>query len=398
MTARFPEAPLRVKKGVELAVRAGMPWVYASEVVDSSELSLLAPGSLVSVETLRGERLAIGYYNAHSQIACRILTLTAEPITADWFRQRMERALTLREKAVGVPYYRLVHSEGDFLPGLLLDRFGDVLVAQSGTAGMDALAELWMDAARALVRPSAIVLRNDTAARAHEGLVQAVHVVEGEVAALVQVVENGCLYLADVLEGQKTGWFFDQRDNRQRIAEKAHGKTLVDIYSHSGGFGLLAARAGAQVTLVDSSKLALDIAQQAAALNGVTVEVLQGDAFAVMEAMAEQGRRFDIVLADPPAFVKSKKDIASGLKGYAKVARLAVALSKPGGLFFTASCSHYAGRSAFNKAVLEGVAKAGCAATVLAQTGAGCDHPVHPKLAQGEYLKGILLEMDCDPR
>lgn len=389
-----PLSPLRLKKGVEGPVKAGMPWVYAGDIIDTSELALLPPGALVSVETARGEALGVGYYNARSQIACRVLTLGRAGIDQVFFEKRLARALALREKAVGAPYYRLVHSEGDFLPGLLLDRFGDVLVAQSGTAGMDGLCGLWLGAARALLRPKAIVLRNDTGARAHEGLAQEVRVVEGEAPELVQVMENGCIYLADVLKGQKTGWFFDQRDNRRLIADKAGGKTLVDIYSHSGGFGLLAAKAGAQATLVDSSKLALDIARRAAGLNGVAVEAVQGDAFAVMEKMAAEGRTFDIVLADPPAFVKSKKDIASGLKGYAKVARLAAKLGKPGGLFFTASCSHYAGRGAFNKAVLEGVGKAGFTARILAQTGAGGDHPVHPKLAQGEYLKGLLLQLD----
>ncbi len=210
----------------------------------------------------------------------------------------------------------------------------------------------------------------------------------------MEVQENGCIYFADLLKGQKTGWFYDQRDNRKMIADMAKGKTVLDVYSHSGGFGLLAAKQGAaQVTMVDSSKLALDLARKAAAKNGVSVEYIQGDAFAEMERLQREGKIFDIVLADPPPFVKSRKDIASGMKGYEKVARLAAALAAPGGLLFVASCSHHAGRSAFNKAVLDGVEKAGRRAEILKHTGASGDHPRHPKLPQSEYLKGLLLRL-----
>lgn len=388
-----PAAPLRLKKGVEVAVKAGMPWVYAGEFIDTSELALLPAGSLVSIETQRGEAVGVGYFNARSQIACRVLGLGKPVIDAGFFTQRLRQALEMREKRIGVPFYRLIHSEGDHLPGLLLDRFGGHLVAQCGTAGMEGLMPLWLEACEQLLKPQSITLRNDTAARKLEGLLQEVRVIKGEVPELVEVEEYGCIFYADLLRGQKTGWFYDQRDNRKMIADRAAGKTLVDVFSHSGGFGLPAAKAGAQVTLVDSSKLALELGQKAAARNGVGVSVRQGDAFEVMEALKAEGARFDIVLADPPAFVKQKKDMAAGLKGYAKVARLAAGLCKPGGLLFVASCSHHAGRGAFNNAVLEGVRKAGLSPRVVAQTGAAPDHPQHPKLKQNEYLKGILLDL-----
>ncbi len=391
-----PACPLRLKKGCEEAVAAGVPWVYASDHIESSELLTAPAGVLVSIENAKGQFMGVGYYNAASQIACRVLSLkNKDPIDANWFEGRIRRALAQRE-AIGVPYYRLAHSEGDFLPGLLLDRFGDVLVAQSGTAGMDALMPYWLEAAERVLAPSSIVLRNDVGARTREGLSQEVRVVKGDVPPLVELSENGCWYFADVMRGQKTGWFFDQRDNRALIAGLSKGKRVIDIYSHSGGFGVLAAKAGASdVVLVDSSKLALELAQQTAARNGVTVMCMQGDAFAVMERLAQAGELFDVVLADPPAFVKSKKDIAAGMKGYEKVSRMAAKLCKPGGLFFTASCSHYASRGAFNKVVVQGVQKAGFAPVTLKQTGAGIDHPLHPKLPQNEYLKGILLKMDC---
>lgn len=385
---------LRLHKGKEAAVLSGMPWVYASDIIESSELMLLPAGSLVSIETHKGQFVGTGYFNARSQIACRVLTLQREAVDVTFFKKRLHAALVAREKLVDVPYYRLVHSEPDGLPGLLLDRFGDACVAQVGTAGMEALQPLWLEALEQVIAPKAIVLRNDFASRGLEGLAQGVSVIKGEVPELVEVHENGCIYLADLIRGQKTGWFYDQRDNRRLMAGYVKGKTLVDIYSHSGGFGLLAAKEGASsVTLVDSSALALDIAKQAAARNAVELAFRQGDAFAVMEQMGKSGECFDIVLADPPAFVKTKKDMAAGLKGYEKVARLAAKLVKKNGLLFVASCSHHALRPHFNKAVQDGVAKAGRTATLLKQTGAAPDHPRHPKLPQNEYLKGILLQM-----
>ena len=422
-SSNYPIIPVRVKKGCDEPIKRGMPWIYAGELIDSSELLTIPPGSLVSIENHKGQRLGIGYYNGRSQIACRVLTLGNEAIDVRFFKQRLEKARAQREKLIGVPYYRLIHSEADGLPGLLVDRFGDALVVQVGTAGMEALQSMWLQALEEVLQPKTIMLRNDAASRVKEGLKKEVKLIpsplgggsgwglSGKIASnnaplpaspllgeglVVEVQENNCLYYADLEHGQKTGWFYDQRDNRKMIADLAKGKTLVDIYSHSGGFGILAAKQGAaMVTMVDSSALALELAMKAAQRNGVdkSCVTLQGDAFEMMERLAQEGKTYDIVLADPPAFVKSRKDIISGLKGYAKVARLAAALVAPGGYLFVASCSHHAGRSAFNKAVLEGVEKAGFRAEIVKQTGAAPDHPRHPALPQNEYLKGILLRV-----
>lgn len=384
---------IRLKKGCDDLVSRGMPWIFGGDIVESSDLLHLPPGSLVAIENIKGHPLGTGYFNGKSQIACRVLTLAREKIDMGFFKARLAKALAQREKFIGVPYYRLAHSESDGLPGLLIDRFGDTLVAQVGTAGMERLQPLWLAALEELLHPKAILLRNDVSARRLEGLKEAVAVIKGSVPEVVDVQENGCIYLADLLHGQKTGWFYDQRDNRKMIADLAKDKNLLDVYSHSGGFGLLAAKHGAQVTLVDSSKPALELAAKAAARNGVMLDYLAGDAFATMEQLHKEGNRYDIVLADPPAFVKTKKDIAAGLKGYEKVARLAAQLVKPGGLLFVASCSHHASRSAFNKAVQDGIAKSGCRADILKQAGAAPDHPRHPMLPQSEYLKGILLRL-----
>jgi len=397
VTAPVPVCPLRLKKGCDDAVRKGAPWVYASDIIDSSQLLMVPSGSLVSIENHKGQAIGVGYYNARSVIACRVLTLGRESIDVAFFKARLAAALAVREAVLDVPYYRLVHSEGDGLPGLLMDRFGDTLVIQVGTAGMEALQPLWLAALEEVIAPGAIMLRNDVAARTLEGLPKEVKIIKGTIAPLVEVQENGCTYFADLMQGQKTGWFYDQRDNRAMIAALARDKTIVDIYSHSGGFGVLAARKdAASVLLVDSSKLALELAQKAAERNGVAghCATMQGDAFEVMAQLHRDQKTFDIVLADPPAFVKTKKDIAAGLRGYEKVARLASALVKPGGLLFVASCSHYAGRSAFNKVVMDGVVGAGRSADILKQTGASFDHPRHNLLPQNEYLKGLLLKCD----
>lgn len=386
--------PLRLKKSCDENIRLGFPWIYAGDVIDSSELKFIPAGSLVSVENFKGEHIGVGYYNSNSQIACRMLALGRADIDKKFFIGKIKTALTERQKNIKVPYYRFIHSEADGLPGLLIDRFGDTLVIQTGTAGMENLLPIIIETLEEILQPKTIILRNDNSARKLEGLPQEVKVIKGDVEKWVELIENDCIYLANLINGQKTGWFYDQRDNRKIIADLARGKSVVDIYSHSGGFGLLAAKSGASsVTLVDSSALALDMAKQAAALNNLDIECMKGDAFAVMESLAKSGKRFDIVLADPPAFVKSKKDIASGLKGYEKVAKLSAGLVAENGLLFVASCSHHAGRSAFNKAVLEGVKKAGFAAEIIKQTGAASDHPRHKLLLQSEYLKGILLKL-----
>ncbi len=387
-------ASVRLQKGKEEALRTGQPWVYAGDLVESSEHLLIPGGSLVAIENMKGQKLAVGYFNIKSQIACRVLTRGSEMINVDFFTRRLQKAIALRDRLYDKPYYRMVHSEADDLPGLMIDRFDKALVVQVATAGMELMQPLWLEALEGLLKSDTIILRNDIAARKLEGLDQTVRVLKGQAQEWTQVHENGCIYLADLLRGQKTGWFYDQRDNRRLMAGYSKGKSVVDIYAHSGGFGLLAAKEGASsVTLVDSSELALSIAQKAAAQNQVQIAVRRGDAFEQMEQMAREGLTFDVVLADPPAFVKNKKDSGAGLKGYEKVAKLAAKLVAPDGVLFVASCSHHAQRAKFNQAVKDGVKKAGRSAEMLAQTGAAADHPKHPHLPQNEYLKGIVLKV-----
>lgn len=388
---------IRVEKSHVDAVKGGAPWIMRHMAVESSEWLACEPGSLGIVESERGEFLGLGFINPLSHIVCRMLTNKREGIDAGFFTRLITAAIEKREALYDAPFYRLAHAEADGLPGLVIDRFDDVLVIQVGSAGMEKLEPVWLVALEHVLEPGTVILRNDFGARTLEGLAQEVKVIKGGIEDLVWVQENSCLYLADLLNGQKTGWFYDMRDNRKMMAQHAVGKTMLDVFSHSGGFGLLAAVGGAaKVTMVDSSELALTLAMHAAEENEVAdiCDTIKGDAVLVMQKLAAEGKTYDVVIADPPAYVKSKKDIAAGLKGYEKVAAHAARLVAPGGLFFTATCSHHAGRSAFNKAVLDGVASAGRSAEILKQTGAGKDHPLHPKLPQSEYLKGLLLRLN----
>ena len=368
----------------------------AADIADSSALALAENGELAEIRGTRDAFLGIGYYNRASAIAVRMLTRRRQPIDVDFFIRRLQHALE-RRRPLGVPYYRLVHAEGDLLPGLIVDRFDQHCVLQVATAGMERLLPLVLQALDAVIAPQALLLRNDIAARTKEGLAQDVAMLRGEMPARLEVLENGCRYVADPWRGQKTGWFYDQRDNRRLVAGHASGKSVLDLFSHSGGFSLLAARSGASaVTLVDSSPLALTLAEEAAALNGVAdrCTFLRNDVFAAGAAQAQARVTFDIVVADPPAFIKTRNDMASGLKGYTKVARLAAALVAPGGLLMVCSCSHHATRSRFREAVLHGVGRAGRGGEILAFTGHALDHPVHPHLPQSEYLKAMLLRLE----
>ena len=386
---------LRIQKSHVKEIQGGCPWVMRHQAVESSEWMSAEAGVLVQVETERGEFVGIGMVNPLSHIVCRMLTWQREAIDAAFFMRKIEQALAKREAIFDAPYYRLLHSEADGLSGLIIDRFDDTLVVQVASAGMEKLQPIWLVVLEHLLEPRAVVMRNDFSARTLEGLPRLTRVVKGSVPEFLPLVENECVYFADVVGGQKTGWFYDIRDNRKMVAELAKDKSVLDVFSHSGGFGLLAAKHGAKtVTMVDASQIALDLAMQAAAENGLTqCDVIKGDAAGVMKTLAAAGKKYDIVITDPPAYVKSKKDVAAGLKGYEKIALYAAALVEGGGLLFTASCSHHASRGAFNKAVLSGVAKAGRNAEILKQTGASRDHPLHPKLPQSEYLKGLLLRI-----
>ncbi len=376
----------------------GHPWIYSNEVEMDAAAKAVTPGSLVTLKRADGRALGVAMFNPHTLLAARILDRdTARPIGRRFIARRLERALKLRERLYAAPYYRLVHAEADGLPGLVVDRFGPVLVVQENAAGMERLEPAIIDALAALVSPSAIVLRNDSPVRTLEGLPQEVRVVLGTIDAPVSVEENGATFLADVLAGQKTGWFFDQRENRAFVAGLCAGVRVLDLYCYSGGFAVAAGRAGAtSVTGIDRSEAALALAGETAERNGVAgiCEFRRAEVFAEAAALAGGGERFDVVIADPPAFARSRRDVPAALRGYRKLARLAAGLTAPGGFVFMASCSHNVAVADFAEAVRRGLADAGRTGRILREAGAGPDHPVHPALPETAYLKSQVLSLD----
>ncbi|HTW70529.1 MAG TPA: class I SAM-dependent rRNA methyltransferase [Acetobacteraceae bacterium] len=388
---------LRLASGQGRRLRAGAPWVFSNEIAMRPEYRRMVPGSLVRLEADDGTRFGTFMFNPHSLIAARLLDRNPDAaIDAGWVRERLAAAMALRARLCDGPFHRLVHAEADRLPGLVIDRYDDVAVLAANTAGMELLTPLIADALRGLLPLRAVVARNDSGARKLEGLPESVSLLHGTDAA-VTVVENGVQFPVDLLTGQKTGWFFDQRPNRDRVAGLAPGARVLDVFCHTGAFGVRCAAAGAEsVTLVDASAPALDLALRAAALNGVAARITtqRGDAFDVMTALAAAGERFDIVVCDPPAFARSRKDAEAGLRAYGRMARLAAPLVTPGGFLLVASCSHHAPLDAWTAQIAFGLHRARREGRVLVTAGAGPDHPVHPHLPETAYLKAQLLQLD----
>ena len=388
---------IRLQPGRQKRVRAGHPWVYSNEIDMTAEAKALAPGGLVTLVDSGGGRVGVATFNSHPLISARLLTRdVGRAIDAGFVARRLARALELRERLYDAPFYRLAWSEADRLPGLVCDRYGETMVIQANSAGMDRLLPEIIEALDEVVSPANVVLRNDSAGRRLEGLAEEVAIAKGAVEGPVEVIENGVRFLCDVAGGQKTGWFFDHRENRARIAALSPGRRVLDVYCYLGGFGIQAAAEGAEVVAVDRSEPALELARRSAELNGISgqIDFRRGEAFAELGALGEAGERFDVVVADPPAFVKSKRELKPGLKGYRKLVRLAADLVAPDGLLFVASCSHPVDHAAFAEAVRGGLRDATRGGRILFTGGAGSDHPVHPYLPESAYLKVMLLQLD----
>jgi 23S rRNA (cytosine1962-C5)-methyltransferase len=390
---------IKLLPGRDKRARRGHPWVYSNEISMDAAARALPPGTVVSLVSAEGQGLGAAMFNPRTLVAARLFDRDpAAVIDAGFIAQRIKRALDLRSRLFDGAYYRLVHAEADGLPGLIVDRYGDVIVAQVNTAGMELLSPALVEALDQTLAPAAIVLRNDGAVRALEGLGQEVRVAKGQIDGPVRIVENAVAFYADVLGGQKTGWFFDQRGNRAFMAALCRGGAgVIDLYSHTGGFAVQAAMAGAgQVVAVDRSEPALALAERAARENGCAgrCKFLRAEVFAEAERRAASGERFDVAIADPPAFVKSKKDLQAGARGYRKLARLTARLTAPGGVMFIASCSHNMEPETFAEQVRRGLDDAGRTGRIIRASGAGPDHPVHPHLPETAYLKALVLALD----
>lgn len=375
--------------------RAGAPWIFSNEIAMEGATKALPPGTVVDVKGDDGQDFGSGFFNPKSLISVRLFARKAGASADEkFFAGHLARALALRERIYDRPFYRLVHAEGDGLPGLVIDRFGNVLVVQITIAGMEEKLPVLLAALNKLLAPETIILRNDTPSRALEGLESYVRVAQGA-ASRIAVEENGARYFADLNQGQKTGWYYDQRDNRAFIAKLAKGRSVLDAFSYTGGFGILAAKAGAkEVICLDSSEPALKLAEESAAANQVSVRAVKADVFEEITRLGAQKERFDIVIADPPPFVKSRKDLEPGAKAYRKLARLAADITAPGGLLLLASCSHNMPLERFASECSAGILKSGRGASLIHSAGAGPDHPVHPLLPESAYLKALVYALD----
>ncbi len=385
---------LKLKRGEDRRIRAGHPWVFSNEVdTAATPLSAFAPGAAVKVHSSRDEFLGHAYVNPHALICARIMGRDPQqPIGPELIAQRLRVALALRQRLGDETFHRLVFGESDGLPGLVLDRYGDVVVGQIATAGMEALKEQVEQAVREVVRPATLYWKNDSSARGLEHLPQAAEAAFGEVPQELTVRENGLEFRAPLQHGQKTGWFYDQAANRRRLpAYLPKGARVLDVCSYVGAWSVTALRNGAGQSLcVDSSQLALDFAARNAQRNGVALESSCADAFDALKQLQEQGRRFDVAILDPPAFIKRKKDIPQGQAAYRKLNQLALALIEDDGLLVSCSCSYHLAAEDLAAAIQGGARHAGRFVQILEAGGQSPDHPVHPAIPETRYLKAFF--------
>lgn len=395
-----PVVRLRPKRGGRF--KQGAPWVYGDELVLDRRTKALAPGTLAELQDAERRPLGLVAVNSGATLAARLIDRDpAAVIDAAWFSRKLRRALDLRAPFFETPFYRLVHAEADGLPGVVIDRFGGTVAIQPNAAWADARLDALIEAVTQVVGASNIVINAGSRTRALEGLDDVTHVAAGSVDGPLPAPMNGATYMADLLGGQKTGLFFDQRPNHafaaQLSASVQGGAEVLDVFSHVGGFGLAALAAGAKSALaVDGSAAALELAEEGARRTGVSdrFTTLRSDAFDAMRGLALEGRSFDVVVCDPPAFAPSKSALANGLRAYEKVARLSVKLVKPGGWLCLCSCSHAVDLESFRTASARGIASAGRRGAIVHTGRAGPDHPAHPMLPESAYLKALFLGLE----
>jgi 23S rRNA (cytosine1962-C5)-methyltransferase len=388
-------AELYLRKGSDRRLRGGHLWIYSNEIdTGRTPLGGFAAGDLVTVRDANGALLGSAYMEPQSLI-CGRLYAPGEQRALDQalFEARLATALAGREAVFQRPFYRLVYGDSDMLPGLVVDRFGDHLVVQFNNAGIERYREGLLAALIAQLQPRGILMRGDSRSRREQGLESGAEVVHGEVPERVRLQENGVHFLAPVYEGQKTGWFYDHRMSRARLAPWVKGKTVLDVYSYIGGWGIQAAAFGAaEVCCLDSSAKALEGVSANAELNGVQdrVTTLRGSAPETMASLRAEGRQFDVVILDPPAFIQRKKDLKKGFTAYRRINELGLRLLRPGGLLVSGSCSMHLPRADLILAMQQAAVRAACQLRVVEQGAQGPDHPIHPAIPETEYLKAIF--------
>jgi 23S rRNA (cytosine1962-C5)-methyltransferase len=389
---------LKLKRGEDRRLRAGHLWIFSNEVdTAATPLTQFEPGAAVQVHSDRDQFLGFAYVNPRTLIAARIVGRDAAyPLDASLLVHRLRVALALRERLYSEPWYRLVYGESDGLPGLVIDRYGDVLVAQSGTAGIDRMRGDIEAAVAKVVHSSTLVWKNDSSARELEGLDSSVTAAAGQsLPSEVHVREQGADFVAPLAEGQKTGWFYDQTANRQRLQRyMPPGARVLDVCSYVGAWAVTALKGGASsAACIDSSATALEYVARNAVANGLEVQTIKDDAFDALKALQESGARYDVVILDPPAFAKRKKDTPQALTAYRKLNQLALPLIDRDGVLVSCSCSYHMGADELAIAIQTAARHTSRFVQILEQGGQSPDHPVHPAIPETRYLKSFFCRV-----
>lgn len=388
---------LRLNHHEERRLQGGHLWIYSNEV-NSKETPLkqFTPGEQVRVEAHNGKFLGSAYINPQSLICGRLFSREPRRLDQALLFSRLEQALNLRSRLFSQPYYRLVYGESDLLPGLVVDRFGKHLSVQLNTAGMEVLKSEIIETLITLLNPESILLRNDSSMRPLEGLTREVITAHGTPPQEVELLENNVRMLAPLHDGQKTGWFYDQRPNRAMLKNFVQGQRVLDVFSYVGSFAVQAAVFGAkEVMAVDASRFALEMAEKNAALNGMDkiFSGAEGDAFDVLKALKQEGEKFDVIVVDPPAFIKRKKDHKEGLRAYHRINELAMRLLSNDGLLLSASCSMHLQRDELLDVLRSSGRRLERHVQILFEGGQGPDHPVHPAIPETCYLKAFMAHV-----
>ena len=387
---------LTITDRADKRLKGGHLWIYSNEIENGkTPLKSVAAGEQVVIENAQGRVVAHAVINPNALICGKILS-HQKPFDRAVLRQRIQNALRLREECFSKPFYRLLYAEGDYLPGLIIDRFGDLCVVQVNSLGLAIFEKDIADILQELTGATGVLFRNDGSSRQQEGFAPEENREIGVVPDLVEMEENGVRFSVPVKTGQKTGWFYDHRDNRARVAALAKGKKVLDVFSYIGGWGVQALAAGAEsLTAIDASEFALDCLENSAALNGFPNQVtaIEGNAFDALESLLEQGEKYDIVILDPPAFIKKKKDYHSGLNAYRKGNELALRLLEKEGFLLSASCSMHLSEADLQESVQRAARHVDRKLSLIHRGGHAIDHPIHPAMPETEYLKAQLYRV-----
>jgi 23S rRNA (cytosine1962-C5)-methyltransferase len=389
---------IRLKKNEDRRIKAGHLWIFSNEIDTAvTPLTRFEPGQTVIVENNQSQTLGVGYINPHCLLSVRLFSRSPkDQLNAEFIQKKIQQAVSLREFLFGKPFYRAVFGESDGLPGLIVDRYAEILVVQIATAGMEKVKNEIITALCEVLKPAAILWRNDSSIRELENLPRYVEAAFGKPPEIVSLEENNVRFQTSIWQGQKTGWFYDHRENRARMKHYVKDKRVLDLFSYIGGWGIQAAVFGAkEVYCVDSSAQALGNLEKNAQLNSVAekIKTLQGDAFSQLKTLQQNKELFDVIVVDPPAFIKKRKDIKEGSLAYQRINELTMDLLPKDGILISSSCSLHMSRDMLQQAILRASLKARRNLQIIGQGHQGSDHPVHPAIAETDYLKTFFCRL-----